>query len=161
MGNDCKWGTISSDGGGNGGGLFSSGGNGGGLFSSLEKKLKGGSREVAPPNTPPRHSDIFDSVYHLKDDKYLEVEPEVEVSPADRVKLVDIKSIMNVSPHVVLETCPLSVAYRLFTNIGLRHLVVLGGGEGQRVEGEQGRVVGMVTRSDLLEDMLHEKLKLH
>ncbi|GMH88946.1 hypothetical protein TL16_g11308 [Triparma laevis f. inornata] len=141
MGNDCKWGTISTD--------------AGDKNNNTKKK----DDPLLPLSTPPRHSDIFDSVYHLKDDKYLEVvDPEVELSPADRVKLVDIKSVMNVSPHVVLETCPLSVAYRLFTNIGLRHLVVLGGGEGGREEDLQGRVVGIVTRLDLLEETLHDKL---
>ena len=103
-----------------------------------------------------RHSEIFDSVYRLKDDKYLEYEPMVSVSESDRARSVTVSAVMNVAPHVVLESTPLSVAYGLFTTVGLRHLVVLGGGEGS-MDGT-GKVVGIVTRKDLLEEALDERL---
>ena len=45
------------------------------------------------------------------------------------------------------EYCPVSKAYLLFTSLGLRHLVVLGGKTG-------GEVVGMLTREDLLPDYI-------
>lgn len=64
---------------------------------------------------------------------------------------------MNVSPHVVLDSTPLSVAYGLFTTVGLRHLVVLGP-RGEEEDGT-GKVVGIVTRKDLLEEVLEERLE--
>jgi hypothetical protein len=41
------------------------------------------------------------------------------------------------------EYCPVSIAYLLFTSLGLRHLVILGGTMG-------GEVVGVLTRENLL-----------
>eukprot|EP00518_Triparma_eleuthera_P006908 CAMPEP_0182469172 /NCGR_PEP_ID=MMETSP1319-20130603/16646_1 /TAXON_ID=172717 /ORGANISM="Bolidomonas pacifica, Strain RCC208" /LENGTH=876 /DNA_ID=CAMNT_0024669451 /DNA_START=232 /DNA_END=2859 /DNA_ORIENTATION=+ len=106
-----------------------------------------------PPGSPDRglerqnahrHSEIYDSVYRLKDDKYLEYEPMVTVFAGDRSRSVQVSAVMNVSPHVVLDSTPLSVAYGLFTTVGLRHLVVLGP-RGEEEDGT-GKVVGIVTR---------------
>ena len=74
----------------------------------------------------------------------------VDLNPVDRNRLVDVGSVMNIAPHVVLEDCPLSRGYRLFTHLGLRHLVVLG---------ERGGVRGIVTRANLLEESVGERLR--
>jgi CBS domain-containing protein len=73
-----------------------------------------------------------------------------------RTREVNVEAVMNRGAHVVLEGCPLSKAYELFTKMGLRHLTVLGGAA-------KGRVVGIVTRHNLMTEHLEEAtgFKLH
>jgi len=54
---------------------------------------------------------------------------------------VDIGAAMNRGAYCVTEGCPASKAYQMYTALGLRHLVVLGGKGG-------GDVVGILTRSN-------------
>jgi len=54
---------------------------------------------------------------------------------------VNIGAAMNQGAYCVTETCPVSKAYGMFTSLGLRHLVVLGGPSG-------GAVKGILTRSN-------------
>ncbi|GKY93401.1 hypothetical protein MPSEU_000307700 [Mayamaea pseudoterrestris] len=69
--------------------------------------------------------------------------------PANRVRYVNIAAVMNRGTYCVTEFCPVSKAISLFTKLGLRHLVVLGGVGG-------GQVVGMVTRVNLLRQNIKE-----
>tara|TARA_B110000971_G_C19696320_1_gene357727 strand:+ start:107 stop:598 length:492 start_codon:yes stop_codon:yes gene_type:complete len=108
-----------------------------------------------------RNSELMDEALLIKDDRYksnaLKAGTKagiivIEVSEESLNKHVDIGAVMNLAPHVVLENCPLSRAYKLFSSLGLRHLVVLGGVSG-------GEIVGLVTRANLLEENIREKLE--
>uniref|UniRef100_A0A7S2XPI2 Chloride channel protein n=1 Tax=Attheya septentrionalis TaxID=420275 RepID=A0A7S2XPI2_9STRA len=68
----------------------------------------------------------------------------------DRGKHVDVASVMNQGAYCITESCPLSKAQSMFTALGLRHLVVLGGKYG-------GTVVGMITRCNLDERFIKER----
>jgi CBS domain-containing protein len=121
----------------------------------------------SPRRSHNRDSELLDSAYLIKDDRYddriVQVNEDDDVAQAirvdgmlvikltdeDKFKTVDISSVMNVAPHVVLDSCPLSRMFRLFTTLGLRHLVVLN---------DTGRVAGIVTRCNLLEDVVKSKL---
>jgi len=48
---------------------------------------------------------------------------------------------------------PVSKAYKLFTSMGLRHIVVLGGRSGEEV-------VGILSRANLLPEYIHERTGL-
>ena len=48
------------------------------------------------------------------------------------------------------EFCPVSKAYNLFTMMGLRHLIVLGGESG-------GEVVGVLSRANFLPDYIKDR----
>ena len=65
----------------------------------------------------------------------------VYTDPKDRHMSVDIGATMNRGAYSVTEGCPVSKAYEMFTALGLRHLVVLGGEGG-------GEVKGILTRSN-------------
>lgn len=64
--------------------------------------------------------------------------------------VLDLEAVMNRGTYSVPEHCPLSKAYSLFTLLGLRWIVVVGGKDG-------GTVVGMLTRESFLDSYL--KLK--
>jgi len=64
---------------------------------------------------------------------------------------VDIGAVMNRGTFCVPEFCPVSKAYSLFTMLGLRHLIVLGGDSG-------GEVVGVLARVDLVPSNIKERL---
>jgi len=57
---------------------------------------------------------------------------------AERHLHVNIGAVMNQGAYCVTESCPASKAYEMYTALGLRHLVILGG----------SGVVGIVTRSN-------------
>jgi len=114
-----------------------------------------------------RESEIIEEALLIKDDRYksrglvtssasrarrnsggLVV---VQVAQESLGEIVDIGGVMNLSPHVVLEDTPLSKAFKMFTTLGLRHLVVLGGPTG-------GDIVGIVTRVDWLSENI-KKIK--
>ena len=60
---------------------------------------------------------------------------------------VDLAAVANRGTYTVSEFCPVSKAYTLFTSLGLRHIVVLGGSSG-------GEVVGVLTRASFLQRWL-------
>jgi hypothetical protein len=72
------------------------------------------------------------------------------LDPECKRKWVSLGSIMNRGTYSVTETCPVSKAHHLFTALGLRHLIVLGGQSG-------GEVVGMLTRINLLMESIQER----
>lgn len=67
---------------------------------------------------------------------------------------VNIGAVMNRGAFVVTEFCPVSKAYNLFTALGLRHLVVLGG------SGSGGEVVGVLSRANLVPEYIKERTGL-
>jgi len=63
---------------------------------------------------------------------------------------VDLAAVANRGTYTVPEFCPVSKAYKLFTALGLRHIVVLGGSTG-------GEVVGVLTRASFLDYHIEEE----
>jgi hypothetical protein len=63
---------------------------------------------------------------------------------------VNLGAVMNRGTHCVTEFCPMSKAHRMFTHLGLRHIVVLGGDSG-------GEVVGVITRENLLPGFIKDR----
>jgi len=71
----------------------------------------------------------------------------VKLDEAHYSKNVDIAAVMNQGAYCVAAGLPLSKAYTMFTTLGLRHLVVLGGKDG-------GEVVGVLTRMNFTPDYI-------
>ena len=69
--------------------------------------------------------------------------------PANRVKYLNLGAVMNRGTYCVTEFCPVSKALSMFTKLGLRHLVVVGGSGGSQV-------VGMITRINLLRQYIKD-----
>eukprot|EP00051_Salpingoeca_urceolata_P009927 m.120580 g.120580 ORF g.120580 m.120580 type:complete len:797 (-) comp16508_c0_seq1:1550-3940(-) len=65
---------------------------------------------------------------------------DVEVSPDDLDKYVDLGPYLNPSPYFVFSVVSFSKIFRLFRTMGLRHLVIVN---------NDCQVVGVVTRKDL------------
>lgn len=63
---------------------------------------------------------------------------------------VPVCDVMNIGTYCVQDTTPLSKAYRLFTELGLRHIVVLGGESG-------GEVVGILTRMNFRSEFVSQR----
>jgi CBS domain-containing protein len=63
--------------------------------------------------------------------------------PAHDCDVVNLKAVMNQGTYCVPDHFPVSKAYQLFTKLGLRWIVVVGGESG-------GEVVGILTRATLL-----------
>lgn len=72
------------------------------------------------------------------------------LNPSYKRKWVDCACVMNKGTYTVTEFCPVSKAHYLFTALGLRHLIVLGGETG-------GAVVGLLTRVNLLKGSIEER----
>jgi hypothetical protein len=70
------------------------------------------------------------------------------VPPSMHRKWIHLASVMNVGTYTVTEFCPVSKAHFLFTALGLRHLIVLGGSSG-----------GIVTRINLLPEFIQERIE--
>jgi CBS domain-containing protein len=72
------------------------------------------------------------------------------MNPINTDKWVNIAAVMNQGTFTVTEFCPVSKAHFLFTALGLRHLIVLGGDTG-------GAVVGIITRINLLKHSVEDR----
>jgi CBS domain-containing protein len=75
-----------------------------------------------------------------------------DLSDADRARWVNLGAYMNCASYTVLESCPLSRAYKLFREMGLRHLPVLD---------IQNRVVGMLARANFSEEALEHAVRAY
>jgi CBS domain-containing protein len=75
-----------------------------------------------------------------------------DLSDADRARWVNIGAYMNCACYTVMESCPLSRAYKLFREMGLRHLPVLD---------IQNRVVGMLARANFSEEALEHAVRAY
>jgi len=67
--------------------------------------------------------------------------------------VVDLEAVMNRGTYTVPEEFPLSKAYNLFTLLGLRWIVVVGGID--------GGIVGMLTRESFLDSHVYERTGFH
>ena len=72
-----------------------------------------------------------------------------ELSPEDRQGWLDLRPYINSGPYIIHENTSLQRTYRLFRTMGLRHLCVVD---------LQNRVVGIITRRDLTEEALEERV---
>lgn len=70
------------------------------------------------------------------------------MDPTFRTHWVSIEAVMNRGTYTVNHRCPVSKAHFAFVRLGLRHLIVLGVG---------GRVVGILTRINLLKQSIQER----
>jgi len=70
-----------------------------------------------------------------------------EVSNSSSAGLIDLRPHCDRSPYVVNELLPLRRVFRLFTTMGLRHLVVVDA---------HSCVVGMITRKDFLKTSIQD-----
>jgi CBS domain-containing protein len=70
------------------------------------------------------------------------------MDPAFQKHWVRLSAVMNRGTYCVPHYCPLSKAHRIFTTLGLRHLIVLG---------EGGQVVGVLTRINFLKESIQER----
>jgi H+/Cl- antiporter ClcA len=75
------------------------------------------------------------------------------LNPGCRHLYVNIALVMNRGAYCVPDHLPVSKARKMFTKLGLRHVVVLGGKGG-------GNVVGVFTRANLMEKYIREKVGL-
>ncbi|KAK4388562.1 Chloride channel protein CLC-d [Sesamum angolense] len=66
---------------------------------------------------------------------------DIHLTPDDLEMYIDLATFLNPSPYVVPEDMSLTKVYNLFRQLGLRHLLVVP---------HASRVVGMITRKDLL-----------
>ncbi len=74
---------------------------------------------------------------------------EMVLSEEDKLATLDLRPFMDPSPYVVNELMPLRRVYRLFNEIGVRHLTVVDCRE---------QVVGIITRKDILPHHIEHKL---
>jgi CBS domain-containing protein len=72
------------------------------------------------------------------------------IDPRNVDRWINIAAVMNQGTYTVTEFCPVSKAHFLFTALGLRHLIVLGGDSG-------GAVVGIITRINLLKFSIEDR----
>lgn len=75
----------------------------------------------------------------------------VRLAVRDQGSFVDIGAAMNRGAYSVVETTPVSKAYALFCSLGLRTLTVLG---------ERGKVVGIISRSNLMPEFMESRTGL-
>jgi chloride channel 7 len=68
------------------------------------------------------------------------------LSEGDREMVLDLAEVMNPAPVSVQQNCPLHRVHSLVRSCGLRHLAVTN---------DSGRVVGIITRSDLIRAFDH------
>ena len=73
----------------------------------------------------------------------------LHISDEDRDQLLDLRPFMDPCPFLANELMPLHRVYRLFGGLGLRHLPVVDCRE---------QVVGMITRKDVLPDIIEERV---
>jgi chloride channel 7 len=73
---------------------------------------------------------------------------DLALSEAELDSLIDLGPFMNRAPVTVHESVSATMAFQLFLSLGLRHLPVVNG---------HNDCVGMITRKDLLEDVLQKR----
>ena len=89
------------------------------------------------------------------------------MKPEHRIKWINVGAVMNLGTYTVTEFCPVSKAHYLFTALGLRHLIVLGHADDKDSFGNKstrsggGKVVGVITRINLLKEYIQEKTGIY
>jgi hypothetical protein len=71
------------------------------------------------------------------------------LSESDKRATIDLRPFMDPSPYVINELMPLRRVYRLFNEIGVRHLTVVDCRE---------QVVGIITRKDILPEEIEKRM---
>ena len=79
--------------------------------------------------------DVFNAFYHRYPDAHA-----LALTAAERAAWVDLRPYMDASPVTVHAAAPLERVHRLFTAMGLRHLLVVN---------DAHDCVGVITRHDL------------
>lgn len=74
---------------------------------------------------------------------------QLEISDEDKEQTIDLRPFMDPSPYVVNDLMPVRRVYRLFNEMGVRHLPVVDGRE---------QVVGIITRKDILPEIMHQRV---
>jgi CBS domain-containing protein len=100
---------------------------------------------VAPLNNSSTNTEFATVATNRKGNVYIRW-----MDPMNADKWVNIAAVMNTGTYTVNEFCPVSKAHFLFTALGLRHLIVLGGDTG-------GSVVGIITRINLLKSCIESR----
>lgn len=124
------------------------------LRSHLLVLLKGKrafQKEAVPllPSAIASYSSVFD-FGKPGSGKGLSVE-DVSLSPEEEDMFLDLLPFVNKSPYTVSESMSLFKVYHLFRQLGLRHLCVVPSPK---------KVVGMITRKDLLPESYNKQLTL-
>lgn len=94
---------------------------------------------------PPVRTRFIDSAFAASTEKVMRM----KLTAAERDAKIDLRPFMDPSPYVVNEIMPLRRIYRLFNEIGVRHLVVVDCRE---------QVVGIITRKDILPETIERNL---
>ena len=83
----------------------------------------------------------------------IEVIASLKLTDADKAAAIDLRPFMDPSPYVVNELMTLRRVYRLFNEIGVRHLTVVDCRE---------QVVGIITRNiPRLTQCMHSPMCMH
>eukprot|EP01138_Halocafeteria_seosinensis_P008442 gb/GECG01008627.1/.p1 GENE.gb/GECG01008627.1/~~gb/GECG01008627.1/.p1 ORF type:complete len:955 (+),score=74.00 gb/GECG01008627.1/:1-2865(+) len=114
--------------------------------STLDEPLVHGFHEKHQDSGQVTEQDFVNNFPH-----YPEVE-DMDFSQEDLDSYIDLRPFMNSHPYVMHEESTLQRAYTLFRQIGLRHLTVVN---------SSFDVVSILTRHELLEDRLKDKIEEH
>jgi len=79
----------------------------------------------------------------------MDVIASLNLTDADKAAAIDLRPFMDPSPYVVNELMTLRRVYRLFNEIGVRHLTVVDCRE---------QVVGIITRNDILPEIIEHRV---
>ncbi|XP_038061582.1 chloride transport protein 6-like [Patiria miniata] len=77
---------------------------------------------------------------------------DIDINAINHNKIMDVTSFMNPCPYTVSPETPVSKVFNLFRTMGLRHLMVIN---------SCGEVLGIITRHNLTEEFLEEKLEFY
>ncbi|KAG0554790.1 hypothetical protein KC19_12G119300 [Ceratodon purpureus] len=76
---------------------------------------------------------------------------EIDISPVEMEMYIDLQPFVNPAPYMVPEDMSLTKVHYLFRQLGLRHICVVP---------RPSQVVGVITRKDLLPEVLEERESL-
>jgi CBS domain-containing protein len=91
--------------------------------------------------------DLFESTYP----QYPSIKTMKSLTDNDKLCLIDLKPYMDCSPYKISEFTTISRTYKMFRTLGLRHLCVID---------KWNRIIGIVTRANLVQHKLTEKCKI-
>jgi len=104
------------------------------LITLLKEKVF---QDNPDPNfCPPLDLSVFTKEYPRYPSIYT-----VKISPVEKNKYINLSPFMNLTPYLIQKTATVERVFRLYRTMGLRHLPVID---------EHGKVVGMITRRDLV-----------
>ncbi|XP_022085546.1 chloride transport protein 6-like isoform X2 [Acanthaster planci] len=77
---------------------------------------------------------------------------DIDLNAINHNMIMDVTSFMNPCPYTVTPETPVSKVFNLFRTMGLRHLMVIN---------SCGEILGIITRHNLTEEFLEEKLEMY